>query len=191
MNGINGAYLHVLINHFPIVLGLLGAAAAVLALFRPRRMAWVYAVATLTLAGLSAYPTVFTGQLAEHAIEKMPYASRRAIHAHEEAGELAMWLLIVTGVISAYAWWRTSQSAPRDETFDAPTWIRVLVAAGGVASAATAAYAAKMSDPILHYSPNLPHPAAPGIPAVAPAAAPALSPAPGTSTPPAGATPAP
>jgi hypothetical protein len=177
MNGINGAYVHILINHFPIILSLLGAAAAVLALFRRRRTLWTYAVATLTLAGLSAYPTVFTGQQAEHSIEKMPYASRRTIHDHEEAGELAMWVLIVTGVIAAYAWWRTSQSAPRDETFDAPTWLRILVAAGGVASAGTAGYAAKLSDPILHYSPNLPHPAAPGIPAVAPTTPPVGTPA--------------
>lgn len=183
MNGINGAYVHILINHFPIILSVLGTAAALLALFRRRRMLWVYAVATLTLAGLSAYPTVFTGQLAEQHIEKMPYASRRAIHAHEEAGELAMWVLIATGVIAAYSWWRTSQSAPRDETFDAPTWLRVLVTAGGVASAGTAAYAARMSDPILHYSPELPHPAAPGIPALAPAL-PATVTAPVTATPP-------
>jgi hypothetical protein len=178
MNGINGAYVHILINHFPIILSLLGAAAAILALLRPRRTLWIYAVASLTLAGLSAYPTTFTGELAGDEIEKMPYASRRSIHDHEEAGELAMWVLIATGVVAAYAWWRTSQSAPRDETFAAPTWLRVLVAAGGVASAGTAAYAAKLSDPILHYSPNLPHPAAPGIPAVAP-------PAPMVGTPPA------
>ena len=171
MNGINGAYVHILINHFPIILSLLGAVAAVIALFRPRRMLWVYAVATLTLAGILAYPTMLTGHMAEELIEKMPYASRRAIHAHEEAGELAMWVLIATGVIAAYSWWRTSQSAPRDETFDAPGWLRVLVAIGGVASAGTAAYAAKLSDPILHYSPAIPHPAAPGIPAVAPPAA--------------------
>lgn len=183
MDGINGAYVHILINHFPIILSLVGAAAAVLALVRPRRTLWVYAVATLTLAGLSAYPTVLAGHQAEDSIEKMPYASRRAIHAHEEAGELAMWVLLATGVIAAYAWFRTSQSAPRDETFAAPGWLRALVAAGAVASAGTTSYAAKMSDPIMHYSPTLPHPAAPGIPAVAPtvpamATPPVLPPAP-------------
>jgi hypothetical protein len=168
MDGINGAYVHILINHFPIILSLVGAAAAVLALLRPRRTLWIYAVATLTLAGLAAYPTMLSGHEAEESIEKMPYASRRAIHAHEEAGELAMWVLVVTGVVAAYAWFRTSQSAPRDETFAAPGWLRALVAVGGIASAGTTAYAAKLSDPILHYSPTLPHPAAPGIPAVAP-----------------------
>jgi uncharacterized membrane protein len=184
MNGINGPYIHILINHFPIILSLLGAAAAVLALFRRRRMLWLYAVATLTLAGLSAYPTMLSGHEAEHSIENMPYASRRAIHDHEEAGDLAMWVLIFTGVVSAYAWWRTSQSAPRDETFDAPNWLRILVALGGIASAATAARAAKLSDPILHYSPGIPHPAAPGIPAVAPAPSiPATLPAPVPASP--------
>lgn len=164
----DGAYLHILINHFPIILSLLGAAAAIVSFFRPRRALWLYAVASLTLAGLAAYPTLFTGQLAEHSIEKMPYAARRAIHAHEEAGEVAMWVLLVTGAVAAYAWWRAMRAAPRDDRFDTPSWLRLLVTVGAVASAGTAAYAAKMSDPILHYSPQLPHPPAPGIPAVAP-----------------------
>jgi len=125
---------------------------------------------------------MLSGHEAEESIEKMPYAARRAIHAHEEAGELAMWVLLATGVVAAYAWFRTSQSAPRDETFAAPTWLRVLVAAGGLASAGTTAYTAKLSDPILHYSPTLPHPAAPGIPAVAPASPAAPTP---TALPPA------
>ena len=66
----DGAYLHILINHFPIILSLIGAAAAIVFLFRPRRALWLYAVASLTLAGLAAYPTKFTGGLAEESIEK-------------------------------------------------------------------------------------------------------------------------
>lgn len=172
----DGAYVHIAINHFPIVLALLGAAAAVASFIWRRRALWLYAVATLTLAALSVYPVKFTGDLAEESIEKMPYATREAIHTHEEAGELAMWIVIGTGVLSAYAWWRALQSAPRDETFATPPWLRAMVTIGALASAGATSYAAKTSDPILHYSPQLPHPPAPGIPAVAPPPSPTVPP---------------
>ena len=164
----DGAYVHIAINHFPIILALLGAAAAVASFIWRRRAVWLYAVATLTLAGLSVYPVKLSGDMAEESMEKMPYVTREAIHEHEEAAELAMWILIGTGVLSAYAWWRALQSAPRDETFATPTWLRALVTIGALASAGATSYAAKLSDPIMHYSPELPHPPAPGIPAVAP-----------------------
>jgi len=172
----DGAYIHIVINHFPIILALLGAGAAVASFIWRRRALWLYAVASLTLAGLSIYPVKLTGDMAEESMEKMPYVSRRTIHAHEEAGEIAMWVLLATGVVSAYAWWRALQSAPRDETFATPPWLRALVTIGALASVGATSYAAKLSDPIMHYSPQLPHPPAPGIPAVAPPPAAATAP---------------
>ena len=162
----DGAYAHILINHFPIILAILGAAAAVASFLWRRRAVWLYAVATLTLAGLAAYPAVFTGQRAEDSMEDMPYVTRDVIHAHEEAAEAAMWVLLVTGAVSAYAWWRAVRPGPRDAAVDSPLWLRAVVTIGAVASAGTVSYAAKLSDPIMHYSPALPHPPAPGIPAV-------------------------
>jgi hypothetical protein len=165
----DGAYIHILINHLPIILALLGAAAAVLSLFLHKRALWLYAVASLTLAGLSAYPVVLTGREAEESMEKMPYVTRRAIHEHEDAAELSMWILLATGVVSAFAWWQATRGqtsrayAPTAPV--APLWLRGAVAVGAIASAASVSYTAKMSDPIMHYSPSLVHPPALGIPA--------------------------
>jgi hypothetical protein len=164
----DAAYLHIVINHFPIVLSLLGLAAAVASFVWRRRAVWLYAVATLTLAGLSAYPAVFTGHGAEESMEDMNYVRREAIHDHEEAADLAMWVLLATGAVSAYAWWRALRAAPRDASLDTPGWLRGLVVVGALASAGTVSWAAKKSDPILHYTPLLQHPPAPGIPATPP-----------------------
>jgi hypothetical protein len=171
----DGAYVHILINHLPIILALVGAVAAVLSLFLHKRALWLYAVASLTIAGVSAYPVLLTGKEAEESMEKMPYVTRRAIHDHEQAAELAMWVLIVTGAVSAFAWWQaarglTSRAYVQNASV-APLWLRAAVAAGGLASAGTVSYAAKMSDPIMHYSPALVHPPAIGIPANPPNAA--------------------
>src|SRR5690242_16627936 len=46
----NWPYVHTLINHFPIILVVMGAAAAVTALVLRRRGIWLYSVASLTLA---------------------------------------------------------------------------------------------------------------------------------------------
>jgi len=162
------AYVHTAINHFPIILAMLGAAAAIASLVWRRRAVWLYAVATLTLAGLSVYPVRWTGHQAEHSMEDMWYVTRDAIHDHEEAGDRAMWVLLAVGLVSAYAWWRAARyrelsHSRRDEY--APTWLRAVVVLGGLAAAGMVSYAAKLSDPILHYSPRLQHPPAPGIPA--------------------------
>ena len=170
----DGAYIHILINHLPIILALLGAAAAVLSLFLNKRALWLYAVASLTIAGLSAYPVVLTGNEAEESMEKMPYVTREAIHDHEEAAELAMWILLATGAVSAFAWWQATRG-PTSRAYApnapvAPMWLRAVVAVGGIASAGAVSYAAKEADPIMHYSPSLVHPPARGIPANPPTA---------------------
>lgn len=162
------AYLHILINHFPIILAVIGAAAAVLSVFVRGRSTWIYATASLTMAGLLAYPTVFTGQRAEDSLRPMWYVAKGTMHTHEDAGEIAMYVLIVTALISAYAWWRATRRYLRENEAIAPGWLRAAVIVGGLASAGTAGWAAKQADPILHYSPRLPHPSAPGIPANAP-----------------------
>lgn len=168
----DAAYLHILLNHFPIILSLLGLAAAVASFVWRRRAVWLYAVATLTLAGLTAYPVVLTGHAAEKSMEDMNYVQREAIHDHEEAADLSMWVLLATGAVSAYAWWRALRAAPRDPSLDTPNWLRALVVLGAVASATTVSWAAKKSDPIVHYSPLLQHPPAPGIPATPPGTVP-------------------
>jgi len=103
----NWPYFHMIINHFPIILGVMGAAAAVLGLLVPRRGVWLYALVSLTLAALSAYPAVFTGERAEHVLEEAWYVQAGALEEHEESGKLALWVKLATGIVSAWAWRRT------------------------------------------------------------------------------------
>lgn len=99
--------LHLMINHVPVILSFLGAASAVGAFITRRRAVLVYALATLTLAGASVYPAVWSGDAAEEQVEQRWYVDRTQAKEHEEAAEAAMWMLLVTGVVSAAAWWLT------------------------------------------------------------------------------------
>jgi uncharacterized membrane protein len=98
--------LHILINHFPVILTIVGTACALLGLVVPKRGVWLYATATLFLAGLSVIPTFLTGDPAADQLRDTWYVTRQAIHAHDEAAEWTLWGLIIMGLIAAYAWWR-------------------------------------------------------------------------------------
>jgi hypothetical protein len=171
----NWPYLHLLTNHAPIIVGVLGAAAALAAHVLRRRAAWLYAFVTITLAGLSAYPTVFVGEEAGDWVERQPGVSREAVHDHEEASELAMWVLLAAGALAAFGWWRLTRDGG-----DAlpPAWLRALVVLAALGGAGTVAYAAFLGGHILHGANTLGSPpsiVAPGLTA-APGAAPAAEP---------------
>jgi uncharacterized membrane protein len=102
--------LHLRSNHFPIVLGLLGTAALVVALIT-RRTLWLrYAQITLILAGISAPVAFFTGREAEEHTEHTWYIDRHEVHDHEEAGEKATILLVITGIIAAISVWKDKKA---------------------------------------------------------------------------------
>jgi uncharacterized membrane protein len=154
-------YIHLLINHFPIVLVTMGLVAALGALLLRRRGLWLYAMGTLTVAGLSIYPVHFTGDQADHALHDPWYIARGAIDAHDNAAGTALIIILITGVVAAYGWWRALRR--RDEAI--PAWIRALVVAGALAGFASVAYTSYLGGKIIHDAPVLTLPTAPpGLP---------------------------
>jgi len=158
-------YLHTVVNHFPIILTVVGAAVAVFALITRKRGAWLYAVVSLTFAGLAAYPAFFSGQQAEEGMEHKWFVVKSMIDAHEESAEAALSLLLVAGVISAYAWWRMMR---RERDGLPPRWLRVLVVVSALASFGGVGYAGYEGGKIVHESPKLMQSTGPG--AASPAA---------------------
>ena len=134
----NGHWLHLSINHFPIVLSIVGALAALVAFVTRRRAALLYALVTMVAAGLTSYPAQFTGEYAEEAVEHRWYVDESAIHAHEEAGERATWILIAGGVAAAIGMYVVLR-APREATPSALllTLMLVLSVSGAVAAGYT------------------------------------------------------
>lgn len=150
-------YIHLLINHFPVVLSVVGLAAAILGLIVDRRGVWLYAMGTLTLAGLSVYPVRFTGDQADHALRDPWYIPRGAIDAHDNASLYAMICLLIVGAISAYGWWRAIKR-PQEAI---PLLMRALIVIGSLAGAGTVAYTAYLGGKIIHEAPILQLPTAP------------------------------
>jgi hypothetical protein len=161
-------YVHLLINHFPVVLATMGFFAVLGALITGRRGLWLYAMGTLTVAGLIIYPVHFSGDEASHAMRTVWYIKRDAIHVHDDAAGITMLVTLLVGAVSAYGWWRALKR--RDELI--PAWIRAAVAVGALAAFGSASYASFLGGKIIHEAPVLELKTAPvGLPAgiVAPA----------------------
>jgi hypothetical protein len=143
----NWPYLHLLTNHFPIMVTAFGIMVLVFALVTRRRAVWMYALATLAVAGLSAGPVYLTGSQAEETVEGMKAVQPARLDAHEENAELAIWFLLGMGAISGYGFWQMRR-APADEQPRA--WLRGVVAATALASMATITVTAQSGGKISH-----------------------------------------
>jgi len=186
--GLDWPHVHIMINHFPVILTVMGAAAAVFGLFRGRRGVWLYATATMTMAALTAIPTYFTGEPAEEGLHRPWYIARQSIHTHEDAALVAAIITGVAGLIALVAWRRLVRY-PREISL--PGGLRTAVVVTSVIAAAAMGYASLLGGHIIHDAPGLKGPAPAGtLQAPAPAAATPGAGAGAAAAAPAGTTPA-
>jgi uncharacterized membrane protein len=150
-------YVHLLINHFPVVLTVVALVASLAALLTNRRALWLNAMAMLTAAGLMVYPVHFTGDQADHALRDPWYIKEGVIDAHDDAAGIAMFIILAAGAIAAYGWWRALKR--RDEII--PSWVRAAVLIGALAGFGSVAWAAYLGGKIIHDAPVLGLPTAP------------------------------
>lgn len=181
-------YLHTLVNHFPIVLTVVGALGVLVAALVPRRGTWVYALSTLTLAGIAIYPAWLTGDRADHAVRNAWYIERGAIHTHSAAADITLWIVGVVGLIALLA--LITMVRTREAVSPARA-LRVIVGFGALVSICAVSYTGYLGGKIVVESPILASPTPPVIPAPATPPtttpptipAPAVTPAPSTTQP--------
>jgi hypothetical protein len=143
----NWVYIHILINHVPVILGGLAALAALFALVSGRRAAWLYTAITLTLAGLSAYPTSLTGERASRIFRQREPSARAAIHAHSQAADVTLWILLGSGLLGAIAWYRIGSDDPKAPV---PGWAKVALTLPALASLGAVAITSERGGKISH-----------------------------------------
>jgi hypothetical protein len=96
----NGAHLHLLLNHVPVIGSVFGAALLAWMLVRGRADGRRVALAALVIVALASLPAYFTGEPAEDTIEHQPGVEERRIESHEGAAKLALAGALVTGVVA-------------------------------------------------------------------------------------------
>lgn len=93
----NSTYIHLLLNHFPILGTLIGGILLAYGLFFKNESIRKAAAVILVTMSIAAIPVYLTGEPAEDSIEKLPGISESMIELHEEAASIAIWLMMATG----------------------------------------------------------------------------------------------
>lgn len=93
-------HLHLLLNHFPIIGTLLGVGVMVYGYLTASNEVKKAALWIWILMALIAIPVFLTGEPAEESVEELAGVSERMIHEHEEAAELAIWMMEALGLLS-------------------------------------------------------------------------------------------
>ncbi|QHL88639.1 hypothetical protein GU926_14860 [Nibribacter ruber] len=133
----NDAHYHLLLNHMPI----LGALFGVLLLgsgFITKSVSVLKAgMTTILVVSVLTMPAYFTGEAAEKVVEDLPGVRHDDIAAHEEAGELGLWVMAAAGSAALMGLLTTSSNHRRSARYKKPrTWavitLLVSVAAFGI-----------------------------------------------------------
>lgn len=99
----NPTYLHLVLNHVPVIAVPIAAAVLVLALVRRNSDVAKTALAILAVAGIITLIVYLTGEPAEELVEGLPGVSEPLIEAHEEAALIATIASALAGVIALAA----------------------------------------------------------------------------------------
>ena len=99
----NGAQLHLILNHLPVMGTLFSLLLLAWSLIRRSAEIQKLALAIALLAGLSSVPAYLTGEPAEEVIEHMAGVDEAYIEEHESMGKFALWCGVALGVAAGAA----------------------------------------------------------------------------------------
>jgi uncharacterized membrane protein len=96
----NGAHVHLIVNHLPIVGIIIGTLVMLTGLILKKEQIKQTALGINLFSALSAILAHFSGEEAEEVIEDMKGVSETLIHIHEEYAEVFFILALILGLIS-------------------------------------------------------------------------------------------
>lgn len=131
----NWAYVHLILNHIPVLGTIFGLALLAWAILRRNGSLQRVALGTFVLVAIAALPVFFTGEPSEHAVEHLAGTAEPAIKAHEAAALAALIAVEILGVMSLGALW-LFRGRMFSRTLVAAELVVALVTAGLMAQAA-------------------------------------------------------
>lgn len=138
------AHVHLLLNHFPIILPMVGLLFVIIGVARGREDMTRWALGFFIAGGLFAAPTYFTGDPAAHLVRHMPGVTRGYIGAHEDAALIASIILGVLGLFGIWALWQYRRPAAL------PRWVTWVTLIGGVFATSAMARTGLLGGEIRH-----------------------------------------
>lgn len=109
----NWAYLHLVLNHFPIIGAIIGTLLLVAGMVLKNEGIKISGLGVLVFAAFMAIITYLTGDPAENAVKGLPDVVNSLISRHEDIATISMYLLIPTGLLAAltlYSIWKKERT---------------------------------------------------------------------------------
>jgi hypothetical protein len=129
----NGAHLHLILTHIPVLGVVFGSALLAIGLFRNNRIVQQTALAVLVLSGLAAGAAFLTGEAAEEAIEGQIGAGKPFLESHEEAGLVGLVMAGLAGAMALLVLVRGRKGRPLSRGLAALNLVIALAASGTLA----------------------------------------------------------
>lgn len=104
----NASQVHLALTHMPVVLTLAGIVILLVSLLIKNKTVTRVSYFVLVAAGLFAIPVFLSGEGAEEVVEEITGVTGSMIEEHEEIAKLALWAVLLTGVVAALALFRFS-----------------------------------------------------------------------------------
>lgn len=105
----NGAHLHLVVNHLPIVGVIIGSLVLIGGYLLKKEQVKLTALGIFVFTAITAMIANFTGEGAEEIAEKIPGVTDALIHNHEENAETFLALCIALGVTSLITFFLTTK----------------------------------------------------------------------------------
>lgn len=96
----NGAHIHLVVNHLPIVAVIIGTLVLIAGYLFKNNSIKKTALGINIFSAITSIAAFLSGEPAEEVIENIKNGQEGLIHAHEEFAELFLILSIILGVIS-------------------------------------------------------------------------------------------
>ena len=140
----NAAYLHLILNHFPIIVNLCAIGVLIIGMFWRNDSVQRVALLLLIVTGLFALGADQTGDGAADLVKNLQGVDRAAIKPHNAAADWAMGLLGAEGVAALAGWiaWR------RPKVF--PAWFLLAILVLGLFGTAAVTRTALLGGKIHH-----------------------------------------
>jgi uncharacterized membrane protein len=96
----DSTHLHLILNHFPIIGTIIATGVMAYGFFTQSDATKKAALFTWVVMALVAIPVFLTGEPAEESVEGLAGVSEAIIEQHEEAAEIALWVMEALGLLS-------------------------------------------------------------------------------------------
>jgi len=111
---INAAHLHLLSNHFPIVLPFIGLLLLIAGLVLKSELVKRLAYILFVLGAIGAFITSFSGEQAEEIVEELG-RNHHLMHEHEELAERFALVSYILGLLSIAAFYLNWKNKPHKD----------------------------------------------------------------------------